>query len=509
MQRISFSESGDPVRSVSVVIPTYRRGRILLDTLQHLTTLDPAPKEILVVDQTEEPEPEIAETLGHLEAEGRIRWLRHGPPSIPEAMNRGAVEAVGDVILFLDDDVVPQPDLVAAHRRAYEEFPEAAAVAGRILQPEDTESMPEAENTPSGRRRLTGLRRDFDFAFNGLLAAWVENVMAGHLSVRRNAFLAVGGFDARFIPPVSFRFETEFARRLVAAGGKIRFEPRACLRHLRAGSGGTRSQGSHLTSASPIHGVGRLLLRTSVGGGNGARPLHSPSPVSGGLHEVSPDASLVDSGKGGRRAARNVDGVPPGPAGTGPVGSRSGGGVMSRLRIGLVSTAAPDRPNGSMVRHARLVRQALETVAGDELDLSDMNLAPTQRWLSRFPSSLQTPIRYARIAAAARGLRRANVDVLHVLDGSHAYLLAAAGGLHAPVVCTVHDLIPALRLHGEAGMPPLGRVGAWLTRRTLSGLRRASAWVTVSGNTREDLVRLASVARRPRAGGVLGRGGAG
>jgi glycosyltransferase involved in cell wall biosynthesis len=164
---------------------------------------------------------------------------------------------------------------------------------------------------------------------------------------------------------------------------------------------------------------------------------------------------------------------------------------MSCLRICLVSTAAPDRLDGSMVRYGRMVRDALEQVAGDDLQVEELNLAPSQAWLRRFPATLRTPIRYAAIAAAARRrLPHVQEGLLHLLDGSHAYLLDAAGPLSVPVVSTVHDLIPALRLRGEPGMPPLGRGGAWLIQRTLSGLKRADAWVADSGSTRDDVVRL-------------------
>jgi GT2 family glycosyltransferase len=111
------------------------------------------------------------------------------------------------------------------------------------------------------------LTRDLRFAFNGHEPAWVTNVMAGNLCVKRERALAVGGFDANFTPPVAYRFETEFAKRLVAAGGRIRFEPAASIRHLRASRGGTRSQGSHLNSASPVHGVGDYYFALRCGRG--------------------------------------------------------------------------------------------------------------------------------------------------------------------------------------------------------------------------------------------------
>lgn len=259
--------------AVSVVVPTYQRGPILLETLNHLCTLVPPPAEILVVDQTEQHTPEVAGELERLAAAGRIRLLPLAPPSIPRAMNTGLLAARGDVVLFFDDDVVPQKDVVAVHQQVYEEYPEVWAVVGQVIQPEDAGAP-----RPSRQRPGSFLEQDLDYDFGGETAAWVSNVIACHLSVNRRRALAAGGFDENFTPPVSYRFETEFAKRLVAAGGQIRFEPRASLRHLRAGAGGTRAQGRHLASASPIHGAGAYyyILRWGRGWNRAGHLLRRP-----------------------------------------------------------------------------------------------------------------------------------------------------------------------------------------------------------------------------------------
>jgi GT2 family glycosyltransferase len=105
------------------------------------------------------------------------------------------------------------------------------------------------------RYRTSGVARFLDFPFNSSQRMSIENGMAGNLSVRRDVALRIGGFDESFVG-VAYRFETEFCRRLCAHGGRIRFEPAATIRHLRAPSGGTRTHGDHRTSASPLHGVG-------------------------------------------------------------------------------------------------------------------------------------------------------------------------------------------------------------------------------------------------------------
>ena len=54
-------------QTISVVLPTYRRGEILLETVQRILEPPVQPLEILIVDQTEEHPPEILEVFQTLE----------------------------------------------------------------------------------------------------------------------------------------------------------------------------------------------------------------------------------------------------------------------------------------------------------------------------------------------------------------------------------------------------------------------------------------------------------
>jgi glycosyltransferase involved in cell wall biosynthesis len=221
---------------LSVAIPSYRRGRIALETIERLRGLDLAPDEILLIDQTEEHPSDVEVRLEALHLSGVIHWLRLDRPSIPHAMNVGLASASRGRVLFLDDDCVPRQGLVGAH---IESGRNAALVAGQVLQPGQLATVP-----------LEG-----KFAFNSSESAWIEEFMGGNFSIDRVVALALRGFDENFIG-AAYRFEAEFAARYVARHGKILFEPKASIDHLAIGAGGTRAHGHHLRTAGPAHSVG-------------------------------------------------------------------------------------------------------------------------------------------------------------------------------------------------------------------------------------------------------------
>lgn len=229
------------MKEVTIVVPTYNRAAIVVETLRTLLALDPPAREIFVVDQTAEP----AAQLQQWHEEGRINWVRTSPPSIPRAMNIGLKLAKTEVVLFLDDDVAPVPSIVVAHANVYEDE-SIAAVVGQCLQPGE-----EPQHFEQPAKAQQGIP-DLELHFNHDAALDVRNVIAMNLSVRRERALEIGGFDENFVF-VAYRFETDFALRLK---GRIRFEPRASVRHLRLATGGTRAYGDHKTSAHPAHSVG-------------------------------------------------------------------------------------------------------------------------------------------------------------------------------------------------------------------------------------------------------------
>ncbi len=227
------------LQAISVVIPTYNRNQVLLDTIAFLLALTPAPAEILIIDQTKRHNPITTEKLRRLETQNKIRRIMSPYPSIPHAMNIGLKLARHEIVLFLDDDIIPGDKLIEAHVNTHTEKYQNI-VAGQVLQlgekiSKDDASMP--------------------FRFSSDRPQFISEVMGGNFSIKRELAIHLGGFDENFIY-VAYRFEAEFCERAIRSGERIFFEPAATIRHLKVQNGGTRSFGRHLTTLKPCHSVG-------------------------------------------------------------------------------------------------------------------------------------------------------------------------------------------------------------------------------------------------------------
>jgi GT2 family glycosyltransferase len=218
--------------TAAIAIPTYRRERVLLDTIGYALSLSPPPDEIIVVDQTERHEDETARALDDLSRAGKITLIKLARPSLPGARNRALLEARSEIIVFIDDDVVLEADYLARHLMNFSDST-VDVVAGRIIQERSFAVRP--------RPARPDLRLDFlhlDLGGSARIER-VGRMGGGNHSARVSVLRAIGGFDESYIASAMFE-DTDAALRLLAAGRRIVFDPEARLRHLQAPSGGCR-----------------------------------------------------------------------------------------------------------------------------------------------------------------------------------------------------------------------------------------------------------------------------
>jgi GT2 family glycosyltransferase len=269
---------------ISVVIPTYQREQVLLDTLHLVLPLLQPGDELVLVDQTPRHEPAVEQRLYELAAAGAIRWFRRGKPHICEAMNAGAGLARGDILLFLDDDVIPAASLLEVHRRTLDAPDAPPAVCGQVLQPWNEKPI----------ERVSDFGVEFNPAYDQ--DCDILSLMAGNFAIRRETYFRVGGMDERFFGPC-YRLETELSHRIFRLTGRqVRFVPQASIRHLHAGGGGSRAFGMKdtwkhiggsvgdyyfalrsLSARVALKHCGRRLLRAPINRETIKRPWRIPS----------------------------------------------------------------------------------------------------------------------------------------------------------------------------------------------------------------------------------------
>lgn len=216
---------------ITVILCTYNRCQSLQRALNSAAVLalpESVEWEILVVDNNSNDQTRKTVQDFCARYPGRFRYLFEPRPGKSHALNAGIREARGDVLAFMDDDVVVDTNWLRNLTAALHNN-EWAGAGGRIL-PEWTCSPPR------------WLSRDSPHAA-GPLVAFHPAPDAGRLNVapigtnmafRKEMFEKYGNFriDLGPRPGSELRNEdTEFGERLLAAGERLRYEPSALVYH--------------------------------------------------------------------------------------------------------------------------------------------------------------------------------------------------------------------------------------------------------------------------------------
>ena len=215
---------------VSVVVCTRDRAEALDRCLQALARLSPSPHEIIVVDNA----PQTDATRAKVTSWPDVRYMLEPRPGLDIARNTGARNSTGGIVAFADDDVEVHPAWITRLRDAFAE-PEVMAVTGLVLPAElETEAQYLFENYWGFNR---GYRtKIFDSAWfarelpRGVPA---DQIGAGaNMAFRREIFARIGWFDERLdVGAAGCSGDSEFWYRILAHGGKCRYEPSAIVFH--------------------------------------------------------------------------------------------------------------------------------------------------------------------------------------------------------------------------------------------------------------------------------------
>lgn len=224
--------------SASIVIPTLNREAILCDTLDSILSVADGSGliEIIVVDQSASHQSETLRRLDMLSKHPLVKYYQVTFRGTTKARNLGASLAKGDVVVYVDDDVLVHRGFVKAHLDQYSDST-VAGVAGCVLHANE-KKVNEDDLDPSMVRRI---KKGGQVLFNSGFPYEAQWARGCNMSFRREWIGRTGGFDENFYG-IAVGEEPEFCHRLRKAGGRILFAPDTELFHRFEASGGSRDQ---------------------------------------------------------------------------------------------------------------------------------------------------------------------------------------------------------------------------------------------------------------------------
>ena len=212
---------------VSVVVPTFNRADILEKTISFLLKQTYLDYEIIIIDQSSCPDTKKFEKNSDI-----IKYTHIKEKGVSNARNVGIKKSKGDIILFLDDDIIPDNDLILHHVQGYRDK-KVGCVAGRAIEEPDVLTN---TNITGCTVALSGrvLRN-----FRSVSRRYIHAALGANMSFLKEAIDKTGLFDTRFIGSSQFE-EADYCYRLRKSGYSILYEPEALVNHLRIQTGGCR-----------------------------------------------------------------------------------------------------------------------------------------------------------------------------------------------------------------------------------------------------------------------------
>jgi GT2 family glycosyltransferase len=181
--------------TLTAIVPATDRPATLARCVGAVTSALEPPEELLVIDGP-----------------------KGGGPAA--ARNEGVSRATGDIVVFVDADVEVHPDAFVRIRRAFERDADLAAIFGSY------------DDDPQRNGVVSDFRNLLHHHVHHSGAGQASTFWAGLGAIRRESFLAIGGFDVERFPRPSVE-DIDLGMRLARQGGRIVLDPRIQGKHLK------------------------------------------------------------------------------------------------------------------------------------------------------------------------------------------------------------------------------------------------------------------------------------
>lgn len=220
MKTVPATPQETSLLKMSVVVPTYNRRESVLRTLRALArqTLPADAFEVIVI--SDGATDGTTEAVRALQTPYRLKFTEQKNQGPSVARNFGARQAAAPLLVYVDDDIEPKETFLAEHAAAHEGHDNLV-----VIGPQNGPQNEPMDNWVAWEHEM--LRRQYVNFINGVWQAGPNNLYSGNFSLRREHFLAVGGFDEKF----TRQEDVELGFRLEQHGLQFQFNPRADAIH--------------------------------------------------------------------------------------------------------------------------------------------------------------------------------------------------------------------------------------------------------------------------------------
>jgi glycosyltransferase involved in cell wall biosynthesis len=218
---------------ITAILCTYNRCLSLARALNSLAISilpETVEWEVLVVDNNSSDQTEVVVKDFSHRFPGRFRYLLERQQGKSHALNSGICEARGDILAFVDDDVTVEPEWLQNLTGTLLDS-QLAGCGGRILPQRGF--VPPNWLALDGPYNLVGALCAY-FDLGDVSRELTDPPFGANMAFRKEMFARYGDFrtDLGPFPDNKIGFEdTEFGRRLMAAGERLRYVPTAVVYH--------------------------------------------------------------------------------------------------------------------------------------------------------------------------------------------------------------------------------------------------------------------------------------
>lgn len=208
------------VRGTSLIVCSRNRPGLLKETVDSILAGERLPAELVLVDQSDAPDPDLA-AMGRVRG-CEVRYSHSASRGVSRARNEAVRLARNPVLVFTDDDVFVARDWFGTLVRVLEEAGPRSVATGRVLPGEG-----EARGRFVPAMKLSGTPA----VYAGRMR--IDPLASLSMAMHRSVFDEVGGFDVRLGVGGRFRSaeDNDFGYRLLEAGYRIVYVPEAVVHH--------------------------------------------------------------------------------------------------------------------------------------------------------------------------------------------------------------------------------------------------------------------------------------